>query len=158
MSIAGAIRRILRCRLLRDRTGRQDRAGWHKGTSGRLRLHSAEHRRIHLLLQQRDVHLRREDGRLRDRGMLLVTYHTNSRYRLLMIPHRSRTSNALNFLPDRVPAPNRPPAWRNPSTSSPLSFRPSPVTRSTSVPVRTETSAQCGVPSVGSSTSVSLNL
>lgn len=68
---AGPIWRFLRCRLLRHRTGRQGRFRRCQGATGRLCLHCAEHRRVHLLLQQWDVHLCREDGWLRDCG----TFH-----------------------------------------------------------------------------------
>jgi hypothetical protein len=69
-------------------------------------------------------------------------------------PSRSRMSSAHNSPPARVPAPSKPPTSRNPSTSCPRSYRPSPVTRSTSAHARIATLALSAVPSVGFSTSV----
>ena len=49
--------RIFRRRLWGSWTGWQDRYGWAKGATRRLRLHSNQHGRIQILLQQPDEHI-----------------------------------------------------------------------------------------------------
>lgn len=71
-------------------------------------------------------------------------------------PTRSKTKNVRNSLPDRVPAPSRPPRSRSPSTSFLPSFRPFLETRNTSGPERTVTLALFVALNVGSSILASL--
>lgn len=69
--------------------------------------------------------------------------------------YRLRTSKKPSYRPDKVPVPNKPPRWKNPSQRFPISCLRSRATRNTSELVKTVTSALCAVLSGGFSTSAS---
>jgi len=83
----GANGRFVRRRLLGGRAQREEDHGRVQGATRRFRLHGQRSRGVPLLLQQRDVHLRREDGGLRDSGTACGYFIPHTHLPVWMLSH-----------------------------------------------------------------------